>query len=56
VICAKFLLAFSVLAALACSLAFCGFRQIAASGDLVMPLYDGPLKPVEAEAMAAIAG
>ncbi len=39
----KFLLAFSVLAALACSLAFCGFRGVAASGDLVVRLYDGPL-------------
>jgi diguanylate cyclase (GGDEF)-like protein len=39
----KFFLAFSVLAALACSLAFCGFRGIVASGDLVVRLYDGPL-------------
>ena len=39
----KFLLAFSVPAALACSLAFSGFRGIAASGDLVVRLYDGPL-------------
>jgi diguanylate cyclase (GGDEF)-like protein len=39
----RFFLAFSVLAALACSLAFCGFRGIAASGDLVVRLYDGPL-------------
>jgi diguanylate cyclase (GGDEF)-like protein len=39
----KFFLAFSVLAALACSLAFSGFRGIAASGDLVVRLYDGPL-------------
>jgi diguanylate cyclase len=39
----KFFLAFSMLAALACSLAFCGFREVAASGDLVMRLYDGPL-------------
>ena len=39
----KFFLAFSMLTALACSLAFCGFRQVAASGDLVMRLYDGPL-------------
>jgi diguanylate cyclase (GGDEF)-like protein len=39
----KFFLAFSVLAALACSLAFSGFRTTAASGDLVVRLYDGPL-------------
>jgi diguanylate cyclase (GGDEF)-like protein len=39
----KFFLAFSVLAALACSLAFYGYRGIAASGDLVVRLYDGPL-------------
>jgi methyl-accepting chemotaxis protein len=39
----RFFLAFSMLAALACSLAFCGFRQVAASGDLVVCLYDGPL-------------
>jgi diguanylate cyclase (GGDEF)-like protein len=39
----KFFLAFSVLAALACSLAFSGYRGIAASGDLVVRLYDGPL-------------
>jgi diguanylate cyclase (GGDEF)-like protein len=39
----KFLLAFSVLAALASALAICGFRGIAASGDLVVRLYDGPL-------------
>src|ERR1700694_2100902 len=39
----RFFLAFSVLAALACSLAFCGFRGIATSGDLVVRLYDGPL-------------
>jgi methyl-accepting chemotaxis protein len=39
----KFFLAFSVLAALACSLAFSGFRGIVASGDLVVRLYDGPL-------------
>ena len=39
----KFFLAFSVLAALICSLAFSGFRGIAASGDLVVRLYDGPL-------------
>jgi diguanylate cyclase (GGDEF)-like protein len=39
----KFLLVFSVLAALACSLAFCGFRGIATSGDLVVQLYNGPL-------------
>jgi hypothetical protein len=38
----KFLLAFSVPAALACSLAFSGFRGIAASGDLVVRLYGGP--------------
>ena len=39
----KFFLAFSVLVALACSVAFSGFRGIAASGDLVVRLYDGPL-------------
>ena len=39
----KFFLAFSVLVALACSLAFSGFRGIVASGDLVVRLYDGPL-------------
>jgi diguanylate cyclase (GGDEF)-like protein len=39
----KFLLVFSVLAALASALAICGFRGIAASGDLVVQLYDGPL-------------
>src|SRR5450755_3019668 len=39
----KFFLSFSVLAALACSLAFSGFRGIVASGDLVVRLYDGPL-------------
>ena len=42
----KFFLAFSVLAALACSLAFCGFRGIAASGDLVLRLYDGPFMAI----------
>jgi len=39
----KFFLAFSVLAVLICSLAVSGFRGIAASGDLVVRLYDGPL-------------
>ena len=39
----KFFFAFSVLVALACFLAFFGFRGIAASGDLVVRLYDGPL-------------
>ena len=39
----KFFFAFSVLVALACFLAFFGFRGIAASGDLVIRLYDGPL-------------
>ena len=39
----KFLLAFSVLAALACSLAFYGLRGVSTSGDLVARLYDGPL-------------
>ena len=39
----KFFFAFSFLAALACSLAFLGYREIAASGDLVVRLYDGPL-------------
>ena len=39
----KFFFAFSLLAALACSLAFLGYREIAASGDLVVRLYDGPL-------------
>jgi diguanylate cyclase (GGDEF)-like protein len=39
----KFFLAFSLLVALACALAFCGFQQVAASGDLVVRLYDGPL-------------
>ena len=39
----RFFLAFAMLAALACSLAFCGFRQVAASDDLVTRLYDGPL-------------
>jgi diguanylate cyclase (GGDEF)-like protein len=42
----KSLLAFSVLVAIACSLAFYGFRGIAASGDLVMQLYDGPLTEI----------
>ena len=39
----KFFLAFSVLVALGCFLAFVGYRGIAASGDLVVRLYDGPL-------------
>src|SRR5467141_1339882 len=39
----RFFLAFSVLATLACSLAFSGYLGIAASGDLVVRLYDGPL-------------
>jgi diguanylate cyclase (GGDEF)-like protein len=39
----KYFLAFSVLAALACSLAFCGIQGITASGDLAVRLYDGPL-------------
>jgi diguanylate cyclase (GGDEF)-like protein len=39
----KFLLAFSLLVAMACSLALFGFRGVAASGDLVVRLYDGPL-------------
>jgi diguanylate cyclase len=39
----KFFFAFSFLAALACSLAIFGYREIAASGDLVVRLYDGPL-------------
>jgi hypothetical protein len=38
----KFFLAFNVLVALGCFLAFFGFRGIAASGDLVVRLYDGP--------------
>jgi diguanylate cyclase (GGDEF)-like protein len=42
----KFFLAFSVLAALACALAFSGFRGIAASGDLVLHLYDGPFMAI----------
>jgi diguanylate cyclase (GGDEF)-like protein len=42
----KFFLAFSVLAAMACSLAFSGFRGIAASGDLVVRLYDGPFMAI----------
>jgi diguanylate cyclase (GGDEF)-like protein len=40
----KFFLAFSILAALGCSLALFGFRGIATSGDLVVRLYDGPLQ------------
>jgi diguanylate cyclase (GGDEF)-like protein len=43
----KFFLAFSVLAALACLLAFLGFRGIATSGDLVVRLYDGPLLGID---------
>jgi PAS domain-containing protein len=39
----KFFFAFTVLVALACSLALFGFRGIATSGDLVVRLYDGPL-------------
>jgi PAS domain-containing protein len=39
----KFFLAFSALVVLACSVAFSGFRGIAASGDLAVRLYDGPL-------------
>jgi len=39
----KFFLAFSFLVVLACSVAFSGFRGIAASGDLAVRLYDGPL-------------
>jgi len=39
----KFFLAFSVLVGLACALAFFGIRGIAASGDLVLRLNDGPL-------------
>jgi diguanylate cyclase (GGDEF)-like protein len=39
----KFLLAFSVLVALACVVALVGFRGISASGDLAVQLYDGPL-------------
>jgi methyl-accepting chemotaxis protein len=39
----KFFCAFSVVIALACGLAFYGMRSIAASGDLVVRLYDGPL-------------
>ena len=39
----KFFLAFSILVVLACSVAFSGFRGIAASGDLAVRLYDGPL-------------
>src|ERR1019366_5506588 len=38
--------AFSVLAALACSLVFSGFQGIAASGDLVVRLYDGPFMAI----------
>jgi methyl-accepting chemotaxis protein len=37
----KFFLAFSALVVLACSVAFSGFRGIAASGDLAVRLYDG---------------
>jgi methyl-accepting chemotaxis protein len=39
----KLFLAFSILAGLACSLAFFGLRGITASGDLALRLYDGPL-------------
>ena len=39
----KFFCAFSIVIALACGLAFYGMRSIAASGDLVVRLYDGPL-------------
>jgi hypothetical protein len=39
----KFFLAFSLLVVLARSVAFSGFRGIAASGDLAVRLYDGPL-------------
>jgi diguanylate cyclase (GGDEF)-like protein len=42
----RFFVAFSVLAALACSLAFSGFQGIAASGDLVVRLYDGPFMAI----------
>jgi diguanylate cyclase (GGDEF)-like protein len=43
----KFFLAFSILAALACFLAFFGLRGIATSGDLVGRLYDGPLLGID---------
>lgn len=39
----KFFCAFSVVIALACSLAFYGMRGISTAGDLVVRLYDGPL-------------
>jgi diguanylate cyclase (GGDEF)-like protein len=39
----QFFLAFGVLAALACALAFSGIRGIAASGEIAVRLYDGPL-------------
>ena len=35
--------AFSIVVALACGLAFYGIRSVAATGDLVVQLYDGPL-------------
>jgi methyl-accepting chemotaxis protein len=42
----KLFCAFSVVIALACGLAFYGIRGIAASGDLVVRLYDGPLMAI----------
>ena len=42
----KFFCAFSIVIALACGLAFYGMRSIAASGDLVVRLYDGPLMAI----------
>jgi methyl-accepting chemotaxis protein len=48
----KLFCAFSVVMALACGLAFYGIRGIAASGDLVVRLYDGPLMAIS-QAQAA---
>ena len=43
----KFFSAFSVLVALACALAFFGFRGVSDSGDRVVRLFDGPLITVD---------
>jgi len=43
----KFFSAFSVLVALACALAFFGFRGVSDSGDRVVRLFDGPLIAVD---------
>jgi len=51
----KFFFAFSVIVALACALAFVGFRGVSESGDRVARLFDGPLIAIEHAQSAHVA-